>query len=424
MLADLQANILKPHGRENVLCCSLRFSASEPFRNFVRAASDHVTDALTHLAAIRQYRQSMGRTRGAPLVSLAISAAGYRLLGVPTGVLPTDVAFRAGMQARKRILSDPDSDALEKAYASSVHALLLVAADTAHDVAASADALMREFSPYIRVTRELGKVWRNQHGDPVEHFGFADGLSRVEIASHDPQRERKRDIAPLSTALVRCAGGARDTSFGTYLVFRKLEQDVRGFHRAQQDLALALGLPDSEKDRAAAQTLGRFADGTPITLSPVADAVIRGAEFDFESDPLGARCPAHAHIRKMNPRDGTERLILRRSASYGSRASAPGAHQNEGDLPSRDVGMLFICYQASIVSQFEYLQVRANTRESQHGTSGMDTLAGQGERLIPEYWPRSWGDQTSKAPFLFRQYVTLKGGEYFFVPSLSFLRHP
>ena len=54
--------------------------------------------------------------------------------------------------------------------------------------------------------------------------------------------------------------------------------------------------------------------------------------------------------------------------------------------------------------------------------AGDDPLIGQdpdeGQR-----WPTTWGDDDKgRRPFNFESLVTLKGGEYFFCPSLSFLR--
>jgi len=59
--------------------------------------------------------------------------------------------------------------------------------------------------------------------------------------------------------------------------------------------------------------------------------------------------------------------------------------------------------------------------------TGLDQICGQGEQLIGgQEWPSEYGNK-SKAkdvPFDFSQYVTLKGGEYFFAQSLSFLTNP
>jgi len=55
-----------------------------------------------------------------------------------------------------------------------------------------------------------------------------------------------------------------EDAFGSFLVFRKLEQDVDRFDQLVAGLALKLGVDEA---RAGALVIGRFKDGTPIALS-------------------------------------------------------------------------------------------------------------------------------------------------------------
>ena len=61
---------------------------------------------------------------------------------------------------------------------------------------------------------------------------------------------------------------AADMAFGSYFVFRKLEQHVRNFKEAEKALAKKLGLSSAEEaERVGAMIVGRYEDGTPLTIS-------------------------------------------------------------------------------------------------------------------------------------------------------------
>jgi hypothetical protein len=141
--------------------------------------------------------------------------------------------------------------------------------------------------------------------------------------------------------------------------------------------------------------------------------------MDFD----GNRCPLHAHIRKTNPRaesDKEYRPITRRGMSYGVR---PDLHP-EGrkfPLPEVGVGLLFMCFQNSIARQFEHIQELANNPNLPVPGSGSDPLIFQGENpSVDNQWPLRHGS-SKRVAFAFDRAVTLKGGEYFFTPSVTFL---
>ena len=173
---------------------------------------------------------------------------------------------------------------------------------------------------------------------------------------------------------------------------------------------------------------GRFKDGTPLTLQDH-DGAGDVNDFDYASDDRGGdKCPFHAHVRKVNPRgttpftsleDERKRRIIRRGIPYGFRklGSAP---------PRVGVGLLFMCYQADIHHQFEFIQrTWADNpnfpRNLVLPDTGDDPLIGQdSDRNAAQKWPTKWNDSERKR-HNFGGYVTLKGGEYFFAPSVGFL---
>jgi deferrochelatase/peroxidase EfeB len=181
-------------------------------------------------------------------------------------------------------------------------------------------------------------------------------------------------VFPLRQVLVEWHDGDGPAGHGSFLVFRKLQQHVERFRTAMADRARTAGTSSFEE---AARAVGRDPDGTPRA------EVAAGSwnDFSFAIDPDGARCPVSAHIRAVNPRitEDRWRLIARRGMPYRSL---------DGD---GEVGLLFTAYMADVEQQFEWMQGRANRLG--------DRIAGQ-----------------STGPAL----VTLRDGQYFFAPPLSF----
>ena len=79
---------------------------------------------------------------------------------------------------------------------------------------------------------------------------------------------------------------------------------------------------------------------------------------------------------------------------------------------------MFIAMNANIENQFEYLQRRANGSEIGEG----DDLIRQ-TPPVPRTYRTQWGApaMTERAT-TFPRTVTMRGGEYFFLPSMAFLK--
>jgi Dyp-type peroxidase family len=447
MLENLQGNILKPHGRRESDHLFLRFTGD---RSAVRAwirrfASEEATSAREQLADSDAHRER--GARGRLVASLHLSATGYEALGLDTGVFgEPGRSFRNGMKRRAIALvarnRDPPASEWEKPYRRDIHALVTLADDSVDVLAAKT----RQVSENVRgialvLANERGTVLRNGKGEPIEHFGYVDARSQPLFLKGDVDRERGDGIdrwdpsAPLGLVLVDDPHADGEDSFGSYLVFRKLEQDVTGFNTAVRALAsrLAVGEP-----LAGALVVGRFKDGTPVAVRAT-DGLGAANNFEYlRDDGAGNRCPFHAHIRKANQRGanrglGTEeerrRRIVRRGVPYGVRP-APPVEPHSGTVEEK--GLLFMCFQADIGRQFEFIQRtwvdNPNFPEFlliPGLNTGDDALIGQHPRAF-QRWPREWGKGgrfLGRRPFNFGGHVRLRGGEYFFTPSLSFLKN-
>jgi deferrochelatase/peroxidase EfeB len=252
---------------------------------------------------------------------------------------------------------------------------------------------------------------------------------------------------------------------GTYLVLRTLRQDVRGFWRAVDKRAR--GVP-AMRERLAALLVGRTLTGEPVVLDgdPGATAVARDRAptgprptldntFTFESDPEGHRCPIGAHIRRANPRNAdlppggigvvswlirtlglsssarrqdlaaSTRFhrLLRRGREYGVRLAPAEALS----APPAQAGLHFICLNANIQRQFEFVQgawLMSTQFNGLHEES--DPLLGNrlpgaaGTRCDYFSMPQP-GGPTQRLEGL-PQFVTVSGGAYFFLPGIRALR--
>jgi deferrochelatase/peroxidase EfeB len=111
--------------------------------------------------------------------------------------------------------------------------------------------------------------------------------------------------------------------------------------------------------------------------------------------------------------------IVRRGISYGSTDLNPEQEWS-------DAGLLFISLQSNIEQQFILMQnAWCNSEGFVKNGTGIDPLIGQTDSDRPsvtQEWPRQWGKQSERIKFDFSDVVRTKGGEYFFVPSISFLR--
>jgi deferrochelatase/peroxidase EfeB len=308
--------------------------------------------------------------------------------------------------------------------------------------------------PIVKGTRRwIAESDSNHVVEPGEFIlGYLDNrgflpLTPTVPATFDPHnilpafRETQQDELPDFSRLA--ANGPRDLGRnGTFLVIRQLEQDVNGFNSFLSATATRLqgrqGVPtgfshQQTTEWLAAKIVGRWRDGTSLVRYPHGpgsgwnatqsvppdNSFLLGAE-----DPLGERCPFGSHIRRTNPRDSltpgsktqvditNRHRILRMGRAYDPMSE-------NGTTPRP--GLLFMCLNADIERQFEFIQQTWASARLFHGLDGeVDPVLGRGRiggRLtVP----------TEEGPILIKgikDFVTVRGGAYFFLPSRRALRY-
>lgn len=422
---DLQGNILKSHARPEVNLILLRFTGDQDkVKNWIKSqVATNVVSMSSQLVNAVNFKNNRKHTdRG--FMSFSLTHTGYRFLGINN---LNDPSFMKGMKSGT-ISKDPAPIEWEESYNQMMHALVTLAHNDLNELMDLSSNFVKTLPNDVQViNQELGSALPGEK----EHFGFADGRSQPKYFEEDMVNETTNvwnPFASLELVLVKDPNGKAfvgaedepienlegDHSFGSYLVFRKLEQDVDGWNKEVLSISNQTGI---SPDLVGAYAVGRFQDGTPvINHSNSSPEFPIENDFDYSQDSIGGKCPFHAHIRKSNPRgespggidfDRDKVRITRRGIPYGN----PEDEQK---------GLLFMCYQNSIEQQFDFMQnFWIDNDNFLHNGTGTDSTIGQGASS-PKSWPNQHG-QPNFTKLSFGQFVKMKGGEYFFTPSISFL---
>jgi len=371
-------------------------------------------------------------------VNVFLSNSGYQKLGV--GKRPPSEAFQQGMAARGAGGKPQDPAPREwdpkyldgKRDAIKFDALLVIGCDPKRHASQVAALQTIVEAHAVRFVSEVGDMLRVPQGSgrgyAIEPFGYRDGVSQPLFYAdlckrHQREASRWDPFAPLGLALCPDPNGATPYACGSYIVYRKLQQDIGLFYRQSKQLADARG---EDAERLRASLIGRKRNGQPL-VPPTAPRGTDYNDFDFDDDQKGQHCPFHSHVRKANPRRDLREVynprkhrIVRRGIPYGP----PIARNQDGaptdpDAAPSDIGLLFLCAQSDIETQFEHIQGAWANNPNHPPTklAGVDAVNAQQSGRI---FTRTHTKELPNASY--DRVVNLKGGEYFFAPSISFLR--
>lgn len=444
----------------------VQFGAVAGARDWLAGLAERITPA-----AARPERRAL---------HAAFTHAGLAHLGLSADALASfSPEFQEGMTTphRRRILGDHDESDPELwswggQSAPAVHAvLMLYAVDDAELAALMGSEIDRLPGHDATVVAELETF---ACPDFREHFGFRDGIAQPIIEGLGRTGPADNTVAPgefvlgypnqygrlpgspsvaadtdpagvLPAAPDQDSAAAERRDFGrngTYLVFRQLSQDVKGFWdfvdrmsrtadgHQQLDQCVAL----------ASKMVGRWPNGAPLVLAPEReDPAHAGADaFAYHAeDPHGLRCPVGAHIRRANPRDSlapepgdsttvaNRHRLLRRGRTWGRPVAMSMAARDILDAESYEGerGLHFICLNTDIARQFEFVQhTWINNPKFEGMYNDVDAVSGDHDKKNAGYFTIP-AEPVRRRVHDVPRFVHVRGGAYFFMPSVDAVRY-
>lgn len=287
---------------------------------------------------------------------------------------------------------------------------------------------------------EDAQVYRNKlmgdnrgRGLVVEHFGYADGASNPCITAREfgkfgvdgKTMDEWNPVSSYKEFVVPEPIVEGQETFGSYLVLRKMNQDVRQFNAVLKDIAdkinqaRSTGEPKMTPQEVGALAFGRRRNGTSLERSSIYDS---NGLNDFHY-PVDGKCPFFAHARRMNDREVKDQSglpstyqnpnpIIRRGITYGKRRLRYGSLDTNAE-PDSEVGLFFLSFQNDIG---RYQQILQNSWQGE-----IDPILGHlddPEKALQHHIPG-----LSEPYEGFGKFVDLLGGLNLYAPSLSFFKN-
>lgn len=386
---------------------------------------------------------------------------------IPRGT--TQEAFAQGCEQRGEMLGDTGESAPEHwlfgaGHTDPVHAVLTVAGDGESELSEALDQERQEIACHdIRVVFEQEGATLPGERVGSEHFGFKDAISQPGVTDFDAPDPGDPDyvegkpgtrLIPAGDFIVGQSTDHRLPAWlpswmndGSFQVVRRLAQDVPGWWRQakegldqlkNKDAAPA----DAHEEWLAARLLGRWPSGTPVCKAaedltdPAPSGFVTDNDLSFLDDLDGRVTPLFCHLRKTNPRDGLKvrpddaeplpeeevvdgRRIIRRGIPYGALYEPDSGEAGSGSDDPR--GLVFVCYQADLAAQFEFVQRSwANHPDFpvRDPDVGRDAVIGRDSSVA---YPADALGPEETVPLDMRSFVRTEGAVYAFTPSLSAL---
>lgn len=423
LLDDLQANILKRHKMDHTRYYFLHFHAPDKFQPYLAGLANAITSARVQLNGKENHN-----------FNVYLTYEGYQLLNLVEDAIPAESAFSEGMQERTLLTKDEGALDFET---KPIHAIILLA----YKKMPAIKEVKALENPGIINGFEVVYTQSGQINNPLgSEYQFSDGISNprffpgafpsTKTAKHSISTS---DLSPMNIVLRHDSAGDKPYSCGSYGVFAKFVINEKAISTVVAELQKKLKIAGTEKeDLAKAHILGRFMDGTPLSLSDEEAGFptnhfnyrelinSREGEKKAKNDMDGSRCPFHTHIRKANPRQAGDenQRIVRRGLFY----------EEDGEK-----GLLFVSFQNSLEKQFEtvlnnwmlssFMQVDEDDGPPRLVKTQPDILFSKTGDVytIPKVWDGDSRSGSVKVTIPDKM-ISFRGGIYFFAPSISFFK--